>query len=128
MPHAHRVGLPMATLVGLLAFAPFRVEAQSRLVGQWLVRYEREIQPMHGTSTVVHETARLTLVQHGDSLAGQWQRIAAESETPPAPRPIRGSFARDTVRFLVELPPPENDGYFATMGRDIVEFLRTYIH
>lgn len=117
-----------AILVALLAVTPLGADAQSRFAGQWIVRYEREIRPMHGPSSVVQETARLTLTQHGDSLTGQWQRIAGEAEEQPAPRPIRGSFVRDTARFQIELPAPENAGYFATLGRDIMEFLRTYIH
>src|ERR1043165_5326912 len=129
MDHSPRVRIPLLAAMVVLAFTPLRVDAQSRLAGQWLVRYEREIRPMHGGAiTVVHETARLTLIQLGDSLTGQWQRIPDEAEAQPAPRSIRGSFVRDTARFQVELPPPENDGYFATLGRDIMEFLRTYIH
>jgi hypothetical protein len=105
------------------------VVAQSPLAGQWLVRYERELRSLHGgTGTVIHETARLSLIQHGDSLIGQWQLIAPSGETPPATRTVRGVVLRDTARVQVEPPPVENDGYFAELGRDIMEFLRTHLH
>jgi hypothetical protein len=102
--------------------------AQSPLAGQWLVRYERELRSMHGPTTVVHETARLSLLQHGDSLIGQWQAIVPSGETPPSARTVRGVIFRDTAHVQVDPPPPENDGYFAELGRDIMEFLRTHVH
>src|SRR6185312_5087744 len=102
----------------LIGVAAFDAGAQSRVAGQWIVRYERELRSMHGgTGNFVRETARLTLVQRGDSLTGQWQGIVADGETPPIPRPVRGALVRDTARVEVELPPPENDSYFAELGR-----------
>jgi hypothetical protein len=124
---------PLSTNVfvgGMVAFVlASPAAAQSPLAGQWLVRYERELRSMHGgPPTVVHETARLSLAQQGDSLIGQWQAIVSSGETPPSARTVRGVIFRDTARVQIDPPPPENDGYFAELGRDIMEFLRTHIH
>jgi hypothetical protein len=119
-----------AMACALVAFVDTSMAAaQSPLAGQWLVRYEREVRTLHGgPAPVVHETARLSLIQRGDSLVGQWQAIVPAGETPPAMRTVRGVIARDTARVQLDPPPIENEGYFAELGRDIMEFLRTHIH
>ena len=118
-----------AIALGCGMVAASSASAQSPLAGQWLVRYERELRAIHGSPpTVISETARMSLVQRGDSLFGQWQTIVASGETPPMARTVRGVVLRDAARVQVELPPPENDGYFAELGRDIMEFLRAHIH
>jgi hypothetical protein len=105
------------------------VAAQTTVAGQWQLRYSRASRPMHGADTTISErTAAMTLrPPRGDSVFGVWHDPPTPGDPPPAPRPIRGTIRRDSIRVQVDLPV-HDDGFFAELGRDVVEFLKTHIH
>jgi len=51
----------------LLLLAASTADAQSKVTGKWLVRYEHETRGVHvGTPQLVVDTVRMTLRQRGD--------------------------------------------------------------
>ena len=116
--------------LGFAALAlPFTLAAQTKLGGQWTVRYTRASVNMHTRDTsVVEETAQMILHPRGDSIFGFWQMPADQGESLPPVRTIRGVIRGDTARVQVDQVPHDDDGFFAELGRDIVEFLKTHIH
>jgi hypothetical protein len=103
--------------------------AQSKVVGRWTVRYEHETRGIHvGTPQVVVDTVRMTLRQRGDSILGDWQAIVPAGETVAHPRDLRGVIRGDTVRMQLDPNIAESEGFFAELGREIVEFLKTHVH
>jgi hypothetical protein len=121
---------PVCLLFWLAAIgAPTRgVAAQSKVVGRWIVRYEHETRGVHvGTPQVVVDTVRMTLRQRGDSILGDWQALVPAGENAH-PRDLRGVIHGDTVRMQLDPNIAESEGFFAELGREIVEFLKTHIH
>ena len=115
-------------LLCLLLLAASTAGAQSKVTGKWLVRYEHETRGVHvGTPQLVVDTVRMTLRQRGDSILGEWQAIAPAGETAH-PRDLRGVMRGDTVRLQLDPNIGESEGFFAELGREIVEFLKTHIH
>jgi hypothetical protein len=109
--------------------APRPADAQSKVVGQWLVRFERETRGVHvGTPPIVVDSVRMTLRQRGDSILGDWQAIVPTGESPAHPRDLRGVTRGDLVRLELDPSIAESEGFFSELGREIVEFLKTHIH
>jgi hypothetical protein len=124
--------MPLSLLLSVAtAFvaAPRPADAQSRVVGQWIVRYERETRGVHvGTPALVIDSVRMTLRQRGDSILGDWQAIAPPGESPAHPRDLRGVMRGDLVRMQLDPSIAESEGFFSELGREIVEFLKTHVH
>jgi hypothetical protein len=120
----------ISILFALAAIIPPRsMDAQSKFVGRWLVRYEHEIRGVHvGAPQLVVDTVRMTLRQRGDSVIGDWQAIAAAGEPAPRGRELRGVMRSDTVRLQLDPNLAESEGFFTELGREIVEFLKTHVH
>jgi hypothetical protein len=115
-------------LLAALVLSPPVLAAQPKLAGSWSVRYTRAYRIMHSTdTTVIEETAQMTLHPRGDSVFGFWQAPAMGNEPAPPARTVRGTIRRDTARVQVD-PTEHNDGFWAELGRDIVEFMKTHFH
>ena len=83
---------------------------------------------MHvGSPQLVTDSVRMTLRQRGDSILGEWQAIAPDGETAHA-RDLRGVMRGDTVHLQLDPNIGESEGFFAELGREIVEFLKTHVH
>jgi hypothetical protein len=114
-----------------LASMPGSLHAQSKVTGKWLVRYEHEVRSGHmgsGPSRVVTDSVHVTLRQKGDSIVGEWQAIASIGETPANPRTLIGVFRGETARLEIDPSVAATDGYFAEMGRELVEFIKEHVH
>jgi len=123
------VSLTLAICLAATGAAPHAAGAQSKVVGRWIVRYEHETRGVHvGTPQLVVDTVRMTLRQRGDSLLGEWQAIVPAGETPAHGRELRGVFRGDTARVQLDPNIAESEGFFAELGREIVEFLKTHVH
>ena len=121
--------LVLAALALPLTVLALPLDAQTKLAGQWTVRYTRASVNMHTRDTsVVEETAQMILHPRGDSIFGFWQIPADQGEALPPVRTIRGVIRGDTARVQVDQAPHDDDGFFAELGRDIVEWLKTHIH
>jgi hypothetical protein len=70
----------------------------------------------------------MTLRQKGDSIFGEWQPIASAGETPPSPRTLVGVLRGETARLEIDPNVAATEGYFAELGREIVEFMKEHIH
>jgi hypothetical protein len=118
----------VATLVSPIS--PVAAQApQPRIAGVWVVRYERLMQSMHDSEGhIVSETARMTLRVRGDSVFGSWEPASDPGEPSRAPSSVRGVVRGDSVHAQLDAPPPDDDGFFSEMGREIVQFLKTYVH
>jgi hypothetical protein len=117
--------------VATIATAPLPLQAQAKVTGKWLVRYEHEVRGGHmgsGTSRLVIDSVRITLRQKGDSILGEWQPIATAGETPPSPRTLVGVLRGETARLEVDPSVAATDGYFAELGRELVEFIKEHVH
>jgi hypothetical protein len=113
----------------VLSLSAASVSGQSKVVGQWIVRYEHETRGVHvGTPQTIVDTVRMTLRQRADSILGDWQPVTPAGETPPHPRDLRGVIRGDTVRIQLDPNIAESEGFFAELGREIVEFLKTHVH
>lgn len=121
-----------ASVAGLLAallLAPSFATAQTKVAGQWSVRYTKVAIQLHsGDTTIVDETAQMTLHPRGDSIFGVWESPAAGNAPAPPPRTIHGIVRGDSVRVQVDPSPHDDDGFFSELGREIIEFLRTHVH
>ena len=117
--------------VAALATAP-QSHAQGKVTGKWLVRYEHEVRSGHLggplVSHIVVDTVHVTLRQKGDSILGEWQPIVPAGETPPSPRTLVGVLRGEVARLEVDPNVAATDGYFAELGREIVEFMKEHIH
>jgi hypothetical protein len=115
-------------MIATLLLIPHELSAQSKIAGTWNVRYTRTLRMMHtGDTTAIDETAQMTLHPRGDSVFGFWQTPVSNGEPSPPVRTVRGTLRGDTARVQVDAAP-HDDGFFAELGRDIVEFLKTHIH
>ena len=119
-------------LTATIAWVAPPLQAQSPVTGKWLVRYEHEVRSGHLggplVSRIVTDTVRLTLRQKGDSILGEWQVIAPAGETPSSPRTLVGVLRGETARLEVDPNVAATEGYFAELGREIVEFMKEHIH
>jgi len=118
-------------IVATLAAMPHALGAQAGVTGKWLVRYEHEVRTGHmgsGESRVVVDTVRLSLRQKGDSILGEWQAVTPPGETPPGPRTLVGVVRGETARLEVDPSVAATEGYFAELGREIVEFMKEHVH
>lgn len=119
-------------LVATIASTPLPVQAQGNVAGKWLVRYEHEVRSGHLggplVSRMVTDTVHITLRQKGDSVLGEWQAIAPAGETPPSPRTLIGVLRGETARLEVDPNVAATEGYFAELGREIVEFMKEHVH
>ena len=114
-----------------IAATPHALQAQAGITGKWLVHYEHEIRTGHmgtGQSRIVVDSVHVMLRQKGDSIVGEWQAIAPPGETPPGPRTLAGILGGETVRLEVDPNVAATEGYFAELGREIVEFMKEHIH
>src|SRR4051812_8058487 len=103
--------------------------AQGKVDGRWIVQYEHEARGIHGANPqLVTDSARVTLRQQGDSVHGEWQAIVPAGEAPARPRVLRGTIRGEIVRLQVDPNVQESEGYFAEIGREIVDFLKEHIH
>jgi hypothetical protein len=117
-----------ATLVSPISHVAAQVQPQ-RIGGVWIVRFERIIRSMHDSEGhIVTETARMTLRVRGDSVFGSWELASDPGEPPRTPSTVRGVVRGDSVHAQIDAPPPDDDGFFSEMGREIVQFLKTYVH
>jgi len=124
-----------ARLASLAAFALPTISlthsagAQRRFDGVWQVRYERLMRTLpDGETHIVTESARMILRVRGDSAFGSWEPASDPSAPPKAPSTVRGVIRGDSLHAEIDAPPPEDDGFFSEMGREIVQFLKTYVH
>jgi len=119
-------------LAATIASVPLPLQAQAPVTGKWLVRYEHEVRSGHLggplVSRIVTDTVRVTLRQKGDSILGEWQVIVPSGETPPSPRTLVGVLRGETARLEVDPSVAATDGYFAELGREVVEFMKEHIH
>src|ERR1043166_4186589 len=115
--------------VAMLFVVPTRnAQAQARVSGEWLVRYEQLMRSMHDAEPrVVNGTARMTLRVRGDSVFGYWQPPSDSGQTPRTPSNVRGTIHGDSVHVQID-PPPSEDGFLSELGRELVEFIKTYVH
>jgi len=103
--------------------------AQAKADGRWIVQYEHEARGIHGANpTLVTDSARITLRQRGDSVLGEWQAIVPVGDAPAHPRVLRGTIRGDVVRLQIDPNVQESEGYFAELGREIMDFLKEHIH
>jgi hypothetical protein len=103
--------------------------AQAKADGRWIVQYEHETRGVHvGTPQLVTDSARVTLRQRGDSVLGEWQAIVPAGDAPAHPRVLRGTIRGEIVRLQLDPNVQESEGYFAEIGREIVDFLKEHIH
>ena len=119
-------------LAATIAIVPHTSQAQTGITGKWFVHYEHEVRSGHLggplVSRMVTDTVHITLRQKGDSILGEWQAIAAAGETPPSARTLVGVLQGDTARLEIDPNVAATEGYFAELGREIVEFLKEHIH
>ena len=126
--HAPSASSLSCIAVALLA-ASHSTLAQTRIDGHWIVQYEYETRGVHvGTPQLITDSARMSLRQRGDSVIGEWQAIVPAGEAPAHPRVLRGTIRGETVRLHVDPNVQESEGYFAEIGREIVDFLKEHIH
>ena len=121
--HARLAFALVATIVAM----PYPSQAQAGVTGKWLIRYEHEVRSGHlGSplvSRIVTDTVHMTLRHKGDSIFGEWQPIASAGETPPSPRTLVGVLRGETARLEIDPNVAATEGYFAELGREIVEFM-----
>ena len=112
-----------------LLVAPRSAFAQGKVDGRWIVQYEHEARGIHGTNPqLVTDSARVTLRQHGDSVLGEWQAIVPAGDAPAHPRVLRGTIRGEIIRLQIDPNVQESEGYFAEIGREIMDFLKEHIH
>ena len=103
--------------------------AQAKLDGRWIVQYEHETRGIHGANPqLVTDSAHVTLRQRGDSVLGEWQGIVPAGNAPAHPRVLRGTIRGEIVRLQIDPSVQESEGYFAEIGREIMDFLKEHIH
>lgn len=105
--------------------------AQSAVAGQWKLRYEYRPNSLHGGEAPVQQReALLTLRLSADSIFGEWQATVPKGDsTPtPAPRALRGVIRHDSVLVQLDQDVDKDAGVLATIGNEIVEFIKTYVH
>ena len=66
--------------------------------GQWLVDYDRKVSGSDGAATQ-RTRARLTLVQTGDSLTGQWQ-VVSPVRPGDVPRKLTGNVRNGVIQLV----------------------------
>jgi hypothetical protein len=126
--HVSTASRPFFVAVAFIA-ASRSAFAQTKVDGRWIVQYEHETRGLHaGTPQLVTDSARITLRQRADSVLGEWQAIVPAGDTPARPRVLRGTIRGETVRLEIDPSVQESDGYFAEIGREIVDFLKEHIH
>ena len=124
-----RVGRRAPLVLVAVAMSAGTMRAQSKVAGRWLVVYEHETRSGHVSAPrVAADTAHMTLRQVGDSVLGEWQAAVRAGEPAAHPRELRGTIRRDTVRLHLASSAQENESFFAELGREIVEFLKTHVH
>jgi len=119
----------VAALLAVLLLTPRFASAQTKVAGQWSVQYTKVVIHLHsGDTTMIDQTAQMTLHPRGDSVFGVWQAPAASGEAAPPPHTIHGIIRGDSVRVQVDPSPHDDDGFFSELGREIVEFIKTHVH
>ncbi len=98
MTHLSR--LLLASCLGLAALESPRAQTVD---GTWIAEYDAKVRSDDSRGTTVEKgRARLVLTRRGDSVSGVWEAIAADGR-PSAPRQLRGTIARDTVRLSAQV-------------------------
>ncbi len=123
------VALRLSCVAVALLVASRSSFAQAKVDGRWIVQYEHEARGIHGANPqLVTDSARVTLRQRGDSVLGEWQGIVPAGDAPAHPRVLRGTIRGEIVRLQIDPNVQESEGYFAEIGREIVDFLKEHIH
>jgi hypothetical protein len=117
-----------ACIAAILLHSPMTATAQPRFDGVWNVRYERMWRSMHGETHVINESSRMILRVRGDSVFGSWEPTTDPGASSRPPASVRGVVRGDSLHAEIDAPPPDDDGFFSEMGREIVQFLKTYVH
>jgi hypothetical protein len=119
-------------LAATIAIVPHPSQAQTGITGKWLVRYEHEVRSGHFggplVSRMVTDTVHITLRQKGDSILGEWQAIVSPGVTPASPRTLVGVLRGETAHLEIDPDVAATEGYFAELGREIVEFIKEHVH
>lgn len=107
-----------------------KADAQPAAVaGKWTLRYEHQPSGMHNADAAIQERrALLTLQLNGDSVFGEWQAIVPAPDSAPPPRALRGIRRGDSILVRLDADVDPNASMIATMGHEIVEFIKTYVH
>jgi hypothetical protein len=124
MLRIHRVVAALA-----LFSLPLVAQTPPKISGAWTVHSVRAYKNLHtGDTTTVEETAQMVLRLRGDSLFGFWQWPTNPGETQSPARSVRGVLLRDgSARVQVD-QNHEDEGFFAMLGREVVDWLKEHIH
>jgi hypothetical protein len=89
------------TALTLLALTIARTaDAQGSVAGRWIYEFNRRVTISNGERSESDPVkVRLTLTQHGVSVAGTWQQISPADDPMPKPRGLRGTIAGGTIRL-----------------------------
>jgi hypothetical protein len=125
MAAMHRLLLALPLLM-----LPLPEQTPPKISGAWTVHFSRTYKNLHtGETTTTDETGQMVLRVRGDSLFGFWQWPSTPGEPEPAARTVRGVLLRDgAARVQVDADNNENAGFFSTLGKEIVEWIKEHVH